>query len=58
MEWRMIGAPQVVVEYTVELPVLARASPHLSAAVTCNALNVTINWATATDGYGVTLTPP
>jgi hypothetical protein len=24
---------------------------------TCNALTVTINWATATDGYAVTLTP-
>jgi hypothetical protein len=28
-----------------------------SAIVTCNALTVTINWGTSTDGYVVTLTP-
>jgi len=28
-----------------------------SAAVTCNALTVTIDWATAADGYTITLTP-
>ena len=28
-----------------------------SAPVTCNALTVTIDWATATDGYVITLTP-
>jgi hypothetical protein len=26
--------------------------------VTCNAMTVAINWATATDGYVVTLSPP
>jgi hypothetical protein len=31
---------------------------NAAAAVTCNALTVTINWTTATDGYVVTLTPP
>jgi hypothetical protein len=31
---------------------------NAAATVTCNALTVTINWATATDGYAVTLTPP
>jgi hypothetical protein len=30
---------------------------NAAATVTCNALTVTINWATATDGYAVTLTP-
>jgi hypothetical protein len=30
---------------------------NASAAVTCNALTVTIDWATATDGYVITLTP-
>jgi hypothetical protein len=28
------------------------------AAVTCNSITLTINWATATDGYVVTLSPP
>jgi hypothetical protein len=36
-------------------PVVVSNAP---AAVTCNALTVPINWATATDGYVVTLTPP
>jgi hypothetical protein len=31
---------------------------NASAAVTCNALTVTIDWATATDGYVVSLSPP
>ena len=31
---------------------------NAAAAVTCNSAVVTINWATATDGYVVTLTPP
>jgi hypothetical protein len=31
---------------------------NASAAVTCNALTVTLNWTNATDGYVVTLTPP
>ena len=35
-------------------PVLSNAA----AAVTCNAMTVTIDWATATDGYVVTLSPP
>jgi len=30
---------------------------NAAAPVTCNALTVTINWATSTDGYAVTLTP-
>jgi hypothetical protein len=30
---------------------------NTAATVTCNALTVTINWATSTDGYVVTLTP-
>lgn len=31
---------------------------NASAAVTCNSIAVTIDWATATDGYVVTLSPP
>lgn len=31
---------------------------NAAATANCNALTVTINWATATDGYAVTLTPP
>jgi hypothetical protein len=30
---------------------------NAAAPVTCNALTVTVNWATSTDGYAVTLTP-
>jgi hypothetical protein len=30
---------------------------NAAATVTCNALTVTINWTTSTDGYVVTLTP-
>ena len=31
---------------------------NAAATVTCNAMTVTIDWATATDGYVVTLSPP
>jgi len=31
---------------------------NAAAAVTCNEMTVTIDWATATDGYVVTLSPP
>jgi hypothetical protein len=31
---------------------------NAAATVTCNAMTITIDWATATDGYVVTLTPP
>jgi hypothetical protein len=31
---------------------------NAAATVTCNAMTVAINWATATDGYVVTLSPP
>jgi hypothetical protein len=31
---------------------------NVAATVTCNAMTVTIDWATATDGYVVTLSPP
>ena len=34
------------------------AVSNAAAAVTCNAMTVTIDWATATDGYVVTLSPP
>jgi hypothetical protein len=31
---------------------------NAAATVTCNAMTVTIDWATAADGYVVTLSPP
>jgi hypothetical protein len=31
---------------------------NAAAVVTCNAMTVTIDWTTATDGYAVTLSPP
>ena len=31
---------------------------NAAATVTCNTLTVTIDWATAADGYVVTLSPP
>jgi len=34
------------------------AVSNAAASVTCNAMTVTIDWATAADGYAITLSPP
>jgi hypothetical protein len=60
--WLQSGGSTKVLVENMPTGTAALSAPvavsNAAAAVTCNALTVTINWATATDGYVVTLTPP
>jgi hypothetical protein len=61
-DWLQHGGSTKVLVEKMPAGKAALAAPvvvsNASAAVTCNALTVTIDWTTATDGYVVTLSPP